>query len=157
MIDITPFANKTNLYIGAISALLAHVLGKDWFLFVCFLGLNAGDYLTRWLTARLTGTENSQKGWLGVLKKIGYWVMIFMSFGLSVMFIDLGEKFGVDLSITEGLGWFVLASLAINEARSILENLYEGGFPVPRVLVKGLEVANRFVEDVTETMDEEKN
>ena len=43
------------------------------------------------------------------------------------------------------LGWFVLASLLINEIRSILENFVEAGFNVPIILIKGLEVADKVV------------
>ena len=39
----------------------------------------------------------------------------------------------------------MLASLLINEIRSIVENFVEAGFNVPAVLVKGLEVADKVV------------
>ena len=37
------------------------------------------------------------------------------------------------------LGWFALASLIINEIRSILENFVEAGYNVPGILISGLE------------------
>ena len=55
------------------------------------------------------------------------------------------ELLRIDLGITTLLGWFVLASLLINEIRSILENFVEAGFNVPRILIKGLEVADKVV------------
>ena len=63
--------------------------------------------------------ENSVKGWKGVLKKLGYWLMIMVAFGASAVFIEIGKTIGVDLQVTTLLGWFVLASLLINEIRSI--------------------------------------
>lgn len=65
---------------------------------------------------------------------------------------------GIDLGITALLGWFVLASLIINEIRSILENLVEAGFNVPVILVKGLEVADKMVNksETEENEDEDK-
>ena len=61
------------------------------------------------------------------------------------------------MGITALLGWFVLASLIINEIRSILENLVEAGFNVPVILVKGLEVADKMVnKSETEENDEDK-
>ena len=38
-----------------------------------------------------------------------------------------------------------MASLIINEIRSILENFVEAGYNVPTILVKGLEVADKVV------------
>ena len=43
------------------------------------------------------------------------------------------------------VGWFTLACLMVNEARSILENLVECGYNVPEILIKGLEVADEMI------------
>lgn len=93
----------------------------------------------------MANKENSVRGWKGVLKKLGYWLMIMVAFGASAIFIEIGKTIGVDLGITTLLGWFVLASLLINEIRSILENFVEAGFNVPIILIKGLEVADKVV------------
>ena len=71
--------------------------------------------------------------------------MIMVGFGASAVFVEIGKVIGVDLGITTLLGWFVLASLLVNELRSIVENFVEAGFNVPVVLVKGLEVADKVV------------
>ena len=71
--------------------------------------------------------------------------MIMVAFGASAVFVEIGKVIGVDLGITTLLGWFVLASLLVNELRSIVENFVEAGFNVPVVLVKGLEVADKVV------------
>lgn len=152
---VEPLTNKINLIIGAIIALLSYLLGKHWMLFVAFLGLNIGDFLTRWIAARITGTENSKSGWIGVLKKIGYWIMIALGFGMSVIFIEIGTVIGVDLHVTTGLGWFVLATLIINEIRSILENLVDAyDDKVPAILVKGLQIANKSIDGVIKLGDD---
>ena len=107
------------------------------------------------MKSRLTGKENSTKGWQGVLKKLGYWIMILVAFAMSTLFIEVGKVINIDLGVTTLLGWFVLASLAINEIRSILENLVEAGFNVPNVLINGLEVANKIINKDTDTESEE--
>lgn len=153
--NITPLTNKINLVIGAITALMSYLLGEHWILFVFFLALNAGDFLTRWIAARITGTENSKAGWIGVLKKLGYWVMIALGFGMSIIFIEIGQVIGINLEVTTFLGWFVLATLIINEIRSILENLVEAyGEKVPTILVKGLEVANKSIDGMIKIGDD---
>lgn len=134
-----------NAITGAIVAVLSYVLGEHWFLFVAFLGLNIADWITGWMKSRINKKENSMAGWKGVLKKLGYWLMIMVAFGASAVFVEIGKAIGIDLGITTLLGWFVLASLLINEIRSICENFVEAGYNVPAILVKGLEVADKVV------------
>lgn len=153
--DITPLTNKINLIVGAITAFLSYLLGEHWILFVVFLALNFGDYITRWIAARLTGTENSKAGWIGITKKLGYWIMIALGFEMGIIFMEIGNVIGINLGITTFIGWFVLATLIINEFRSILENLVEAyGDKVPAILVKGLEVANKAIDGKIKISDD---
>ena len=144
-----------NAVTGAIVAVLSYVLGEHWILFVAFLLLNVADWITGWMKSRIMGKENSVAGWKGTLKKLGYWLMIAVAFGSSAVFIEIGKVIGVDLGITTLLGWFVLASLLINEIRSIVENFVEAGFDVPVVLIKGLEVADKAVNHESEDDENE--
>lgn len=150
-----PFIDGYNVIVGTVVAVLSYILGEHWILFVAFLLLNIADWITGWMKSRIAGKENSTAGWKGVLKKLGYWLMIMVAFGASAVFIEIGKTIGIDLGITTLLGWFVLASLLINEIRSIVENFVEAGFNVPRILITGLEVADKIVnkEDTDETED----
>lgn len=141
------FIDKYNMIVGAVVAILSCILGEHWLLFVAFLALNVADWLTGWMKSRLAGKENSTAGWKGVLKKLGYWLMIMVAFGASAVFIEIGVAIGIDLGITTMLGWFVLASLIVNEIRSILENFVEAGYDVPAILVKGLKVADKVINN----------
>lgn len=134
-----------NAITGAVVAILSFILGEHWILFAAFLLLNVADWITGWMKSRMLGKENSVAGWKGVLKKLGYWIMIAVAFGAAAVFIEIGTVIGVNLGITTLLGWFVLASLLVNEIRSIVENFVEAGFNVPIVLVKGLEVADKAI------------
>ena len=71
--------------------------------------------------------------------------MIAVAFGASAVFIEIGTTLGINLEITVLLGWFVLASLIVNEIRSILENFVKMGYDVPKILIKGLEVADKAI------------
>lgn len=150
-----PFIDGYNVIVGTVVAVLSYILGEHWILFIAFLLLNVADWITGWIKSRIAGKENSTAGWKGVLKKLGYWLMIMVAFGASAVFIEIGNTIGIDLGITTLLGWFVLASLLINEIRSIVENFVEAGFNVPRILITGLEVADKIVnkEDADETED----
>lgn len=149
-----PIIDGYNAVVGTIVAVLSYVLGEHWIMFVAFLALNVADWLTGWMKSRMAGKENSVKGWKGVMKKLGYWLMIMVAFGASAIFIEIGQSIHIDLGITTLLGWFVLASLLINEIRSILENFVEAGFTVPAILIKGLEVADKVVN--SEKAEEDK-
>ncbi|MEG0507690.1 MAG: phage holin family protein [Longicatena sp.] len=137
--------NGYNALLGAVIAVLSVLFGEHWYLFALFLLLNVADWITGWMKARIMRKENSVKGWQGVLKKIGYWLMIIVSFAISAGFIEIGQTINLDLGITTLLGYFVLASLIVNEGRSIIENFVEAGFKVPGILVKGLAVADKLI------------
>lgn len=151
-----PIINKVNAIIGGIVAILSYILGENWYLFLAFLVANIGDFISRWIAARITGKESSKKCSVGIIKKLGYWLMIAVAFGMSSVFIGMGKTIGVDLHVTTLLGWFVLAALFINEIRSILENLVDAGYKVPKVLVKGLEVANKTLNVAAKISDDEE-
>ena len=142
-----PSIDGDNDVTGAIVAVISYIIGEHWIIFVAFLLLNVADWITGWMKSRMAGKENSMAGWKGVLKKLGYWLMIMVAFGASAVFIEIGKTIGIDLGITTLLGWFVLASLIINEIRSILENFVEAGYNVPKILVNGLEVADKIVNE----------
>lgn len=142
-----------NAILGAAVAVLSYVLGPHWFLFAIFLLLNVFDWITGWIKSKKTGKTSSKAGLWGIMKKFGYWMMIIASFSITAGFTELGSILGMDLGVTTLLGWFVLASLLVNEARSICENLVEMGINVPTILVKGLQAANRVVNQ--DEMDDE--
>ena len=152
---VTSVIDAYNAIVGAIVAILSYVLGEHWILFAGFLLLNVADWITGWMKSRMMGRENSVAGWKGALKKLGYWLMIAVAFGSSAVFIEIGKVIGVDLGVTTLLGWFVLASLLINEIRSIVENFVEAGFDVPVVLIKGLEVADKAINKESEDDENE--
>lgn len=146
--------DKINIFYGIIVAILTYIFGEHWILFAAFLLLNVADYITGCLKSRINKKSNSKKGAVGALKKLGYWIMIMVAFGMSAIFVEIGEVIGVDLHITSLIGWFVLATLIINEFRSIIENFVEAGFVVPEILIKGLEIANKAVDHAQEEKEE---
>lgn len=139
------YMDMYNAIVGATIAFLGFIFGEHWILFALFLLFNIIDWLTGWMKARIAKKENSVKGWQGILKKVGYWMMVLVAFGASAVFVEIGKTLDINLGITALLGFFVLASLLVNELRSILENFVESGFNVPQILVSGLEVAEKVI------------
>lgn len=144
--NIFDFVDSYNTIVGAIIAILTMVFGEHWYLFALFLLLNVIDWLTGWMKSNINHKTNSNKGWTGVLKKLGYWLMIVFSFAIATGLIEIGNTIGIDLGVTTILGWFVLASLIVNEARSIIENFVEAGYDVPKILTNGLEIADKMID-----------
>ena len=136
------FADKANLIWGAVLTGLSYAFGAHWPLFAFFFVLNVVDYVYGVLKARATDTMSSAKGAKGILKKVSYWVLIALAFGVSCVFIDVGTALGLDLAFLQLIGWFVLAIYIINELTSIVENMWpwawtcriscSRGWPPPR-------------------------
>ena len=135
-----------NLFVGAVITFLTAVFGTYWYIFAAYLFFNVMDWLTGWYKSRKLHTESSAVGLKGILKKLGYWVIIAVAFLVSVVFVRMGnDLLHVDLSFLTMVGWFTLACLLVNEVRSIIENLVECGYNVPQVLVKGLAVTEKLI------------
>ena len=149
-----------NVIVGSAVTVLAAIFGSHWYLFIFFLVFNVFDYVTGLMKARKLKKESSSVGLAGIIKKLGYWIIIATAFLTAYALTALGEDIlNIDLAFLALLGWFTLACLLINEVRSILENLVEYGLDVPYVLIKGLAVTERLLSDKTDTvmgMDEEK-
>jgi len=140
-----------NALVGAAVTILSALLGQFWYLFALFLLFNILDWLTGWYKARKQKKESSKIGLEGLAKKLGYWAIIIVAFAIPVAFQCLGTQIGIDLSFFDLVGWFALASLTVNEIRSILENLVEVGYEVPTVLIKGLAVTDKLINSKSNT------
>ena len=126
------------------------IFGEHWILFLLYFLLNIIDTLTGWAKARINNKESSSIGLIGIIKKMCHWIIILIGFLIPICFQEIGRILDIDLSITVFLGWFVLASLIINEYQSILENLVEAGCHIPQILIKGLEIASQKIENLGE-------
>ena len=149
--------DKINMLYGLIATVGVAIFGKYWFLFAGFLVMNVIDYFTGWIKARYSKTESSAVGAKGVLKKVGYWLVIGVAFYIAFAFVSMGELLGINLVFVQLFGWFTLATYLINEIRSILENLIAIGVKVPAFLVKGLEISEKLLEAKAKTEGDKKN
>jgi len=146
-----PF-DKYDYIVGGVIAALTTVFGEAWFLFALYLMFQILDWLTGWYKAYIKRKESSKAGLLGLLKKLGYWIAIIVGFAVSLAFAHLGKMIALPLEFLNIIGWFVLASLMVNEARSILENLVECGYNIPMFLIKGLAVTDKLINSKADTI-----
>lgn len=145
------FTNTDNIMVGTIVTIMTAVFGAYWYIFAAYMVFNVIDWLTGWYRSRKKKTESSRIGLKGILKKLGYWVIIAVAFLMSSVFVHLGKDIlGINLDFLMMIGWFTLACLMVNEVRSILENLVESGYDVPAVLINGLEIADKMINKESE-------
>lgn len=145
------FVDKYNAIVGSLVAVATALLGAYWYVFAGYLLLNVLDWGTGWYKARKKKEESSYIGLRGILKKVGYWVIILVAFLMPDLLIGLGrDVLGINLDFLMLFGWFTLACLLVNEIRSVLENLVECGYNVPAFLIKGLAVTEKLLEVQTE-------
>ena len=151
--EVTNVLDTYNMAVGAVVAVLSAIFGPHWYLFAAFLLLNVMDWLTGWYKSRKLKQESSSVGLVGIVKKLGYWVIITVAFLLAYIFQMMGQDiFKIDLSFLLLLGWFTLACLLINEIRSILENLVECGYNVPNILIRGLAVTEKLLSNTEDAI-----
>lgn len=144
--SILKIIDTYNLIVGAVVTLLSGILGIFWYIFVAYFILNVLDWLTGWYKARKLRRESSTVGMQGILKKLGYWIIIAVSFLISEVFVRMGnDLLHIKLTFLTMIGWFTLACLMVNEVRSILENLVECGYRVPHILITGLAVTEKLI------------
>lgn len=140
-----------NAAVGAAVTLLTAIFGIYWYIFAAFLIFNIFDWITGWYKSRKLKQESSSVGLKGIVKKLGYWLIIALAFLVSYVFVHMGRDIlKVDLDFLMMVGWFTLACLMVNEVRSILENLVECGYNVPSILVKGLAVTEKIINSDSE-------
>ena len=151
------FFDTYNIVVGAVIALFTTIFGAYWYIFAAYMVLNIFDWLTGWYKSRRARQESSAVGLKGIVKKLGYWILIAVAFIVSTVFVKLGQDvLHVDLAFLNMIGWFTLACLMVNEVRSIIENLVELGYNVPLVLIKGLAVTEELINKTTD-LEEERN
>ncbi len=150
--------DKYNAIMGAAIAVLTAIFGKYWYIFAAYLLLNVCDWITGWWKSRKKHEESSKTGLKGAIKKLGYWIIILVAFVVADVFVAVGhDLLGVDLAFLTMIGWFTLAMLLVNEARSILENLVEMGYKVPDFLIKGLAITEKMMKKRMSIDTEEDN
>lgn len=157
MNEISKVFNKLNSIVALIFTSLNSTFGTEWILFAGYLLLNILDYLTGICKAKFTGCESSILGLKGIVKKIGYWLLILISFFIPFLLIQLGNKLNIKLDFIIIFGWFTVACLIVNETRSILENLIAIGVKVPNFLIKGLESYQNMIDETVEKLVDQNN
>lgn len=149
-----PFADEFNAIGGILVVIASYIFGAHWQLFIAFLILNVIDYITGVMKSKVLHTESSSAGLKGIIKKLSYWMMIVLAFVMADVLNEIGVTIGADFSaFSPVIGWYTLATLALNEIRSILENLVEYGIDVPPFLINGFKIATKILQAKEDMFD----
>lgn len=132
--------------IGALAAYF-NVLLVPLAILICVMII---DYGTGMAEAYINKTLNSRIGVKGILKKIGYLVLVCVGGVVDYLICAGLASVGIDYS-SYCFGLIVAVWLIINELISILENLSELGTPIPPFLVKIVHRLKNTVENTTDT------
>ena len=113
------------------------------------------DYITGMAKAWYKNELSSRIGIKGILKKLGYFVIIVVAGVMDWLIVDGLFRIGIEFTMPFLLAAIVTVWLIINESISILENVAAIGGPVPGWLTKLLQRLKKTVED--KTGEEDKN
>lgn len=153
----------TTFVVGTIIGGAQAFLEPHHILFLLYLIMNLLDLIAGALAAYSKDKFSCRELVKGIARKVGYWIMVTVSFIVSMGLETIGGTLNVDLSFIFILGWVVLSILLVNEARSILQKLVVLGVHVPPVLESMLQKASGELEAkyqgtmIVNTTDPEKD
>lgn len=110
------------------------------------------DYGTGMAKAWNAGTLCSRTGIRGILKKVGYLVIVAVAMGADYLLRYGLDQVGVHTNIEFLIAAIVIVWLIINELISILENVAAIGAPVPEFLLKLIRKLKNVTEKQAETV-----
>lgn len=93
---------------------------------------NLIDYFTGMAASKVHGDKiTSERSWLGIVKKITMYVLIFVGFGIDCMISYVTATLNVDMPLPLLFSAIIASWLVINELISITENCEVIGHTVP--------------------------
>lgn len=105
------------------------------------------DYITGMVKAWMTASLSSEVGFKGIVKKMGYLLVVCVGMGIDWLVYTTVTTAGVEMRALLLFGMLACIWLIINELISILENLTIIGVPVPSFLFKIIEKLKKSAED----------
>lgn len=111
------------------------------------------DYCTGMASAWRKANLSSKKGIAGIIKKLGYLVLVCVGLLVDWLIFCGLETFNAGGMYQFSFGALVAVWLIINELISILENLGTIGVPVPKFLINVIKRLKISTENVGESED----
>jgi len=146
--NINPIIAVLAAALGVASSYLVQLIVPLIVLVIAMLA----DYGTGMVKAWNAGTLCSRTGIRGILKKVGYLVIVAVAMGADYLLRYGLDQVGVHINIEFLIAAIVIVWLIINELISILENVAAIGAPVPEFLLKLIEKLKTVTEKQAETV-----
>lgn len=146
--NINPIIAVLAAALGVASSYLVQLIVPLIVLVIAMLA----DYGTGMAKAWNAGTLCSRTGIRGILKKVGYLVIVAVAMGADYLLRYGLSQVGVHINIEFLIAAIVIAWLIINELISILENVAAIGAPVPEFLLKLIRKLKAVTEKQAETV-----
>ena len=105
------------------------------------------DYITGIVSAYVSGTLSSMRGWRGIVKKACYMVAVAVGIVVDYIISNACAQLPIEIGAAFYFGLLVTIWLILNELLSIIENLSEIGVPIPEWLRKAIEKITAKVDE----------
>ena len=125
------------------TGILGFIFGDFNYMLIALTGMVIIDYIMGILAAKATDGINSQKGFIGIARKLAIFVVIAVAFLIQNLFNN-----------TVPLREIVISFYLFNEIFSIIENIGKLGVPIPEKLIESFEQLKPF--QITRKNDDDK-
>lgn len=144
------------LIISTALAGLTSYLGALVIPFAILILVNTTDYITGMAKAYITQQLNSRIGVKGIIKKLGYFLLVAVGMVVDWLIQSGMQQAGLEIPFTGAIALLICIWLIINELISILENLAEIGVPVHPWMGKLIEKLKNTAESATKETEEKE-
>lgn len=128
---------KENVIKGTVAitgAVIASYFKALWIPLVVLVVLMIIDYATGVAKGYVNAELSSRIGLKGIIKKVGYIVLVAVGISVDFLIVYIADKFGLHIGFNAIFGCLVTIWLILNELISIMENCAKLGVPVPKFL-----------------------
>lgn len=105
------------------------------------------DYATGLASAWIRRSLSSRSGLIGIIKKLGYMVLVAVAAVVDWIIQISAEQAGITIALPSIFALLTTIWLTLNECISVLENLHEIGVPVPPFLLAVIERLKKGTEN----------
>lgn len=124
--------DKVKMFLGAICSAFFSFFGLLAIPILLLVGCNLIDWFTGLGASYSKGNKiTSQKSFLGIVKKISMYVLIFVGYALDMLVVYISTNMNLGINVPPIISCFVAVWLVLNELISITENCEEIGVSIP--------------------------
>ncbi len=145
----------TQTAVAGVSAYISNKLGILYPVLLLLTAMMILDYITGLAASKKEAIEepnnpnkgwSSQKGKLGIFKKLGYMVAVAVAMSTDFLIFYAAEQIGISVPAGTFFGLLTAVWLILNELLSLIENAGRMGAPIPSFLKNVISTLKESVE-----------